>query len=334
MNFLKDILTIDSPSSFTMHVTERLKKEAKTLAVRFDSTKKGMGYITLAGKSNKKSIGISAHVDTLGLMVKGIKDNGRLNILKIGGMVYPSLDSELCRIYTRDGKIYNGTIFCTTPSEHVYHEANLNIRDVSTLEVILDERVNSKEEVKAIGIDHGDIIAIDTKTVITENGYIKSRFLDNKLAVALAFSIIKYYKDNNIIPKYTTTFMFPTFEEVGNGLSFLPKEFDEIIAIDMGCIGKELVGNEYSVSICAKDDSGPYDYELTTRLINLAKQNKLSYAVDVYTSYKSDVSATKVAGNDIKGALIGPGVFASHGYERSHYESIENTAKLLIQYLS
>lgn len=332
LKILKEILEIDSPTGYTHNIIKKLKSYANELGYAFEVTKKGMGVLSIDGMEMNLTIGISAHVDTLGLMVKAIKDNGRLQLIKIGGMVYPSLDSECCKIYTRDEKVYSGTIFSTIPSEHVYPESNTSVRDANTLEILLDEDVNSKEDVVKLGIENGDIIAIDTKIQVKENGYIKSRFLDDKLAVASLFGILKYWNDNNMKPRCNVKFLFSNYEEVGNGMSYLPYEFDEIIAVDMGCIGNELTGNERSVSICAKDASGPYDYELTTKLVKIAKENNIRYALDVYTSYKSDVSAAKIAGNDFKGALIGPGVFASHGYERSHYEAVENTMKLIIEY--
>lgn len=333
LGVLKELLKIDSPTGFTSQIVNKIKDYAIDMNYEFSLTNKGMPIITIPGKDTKKTLGIATHIDTLGLMIRSIKDNGRLRITRIGGMVYPSLDSELCRIYTRDGRVYNGTIFSTTPSEHVYKDANTNVRNEDTLEVILDEIVNDKQDVINLGINNGDFIAIDPKTVITENGFIKSRFLDNKLSASIIFGIMKYLKDNQITPEKNISFIFSVQEEVGHGMSYVPMEMTEIIAVDMGCIGQNLSCTEMDVSICAKDASGPYDYNLTTKLINISKSLKLNHVVDIYPYYSSDISAAYRGGNDIKGALIGPGIFASHGYERSHYSAVENTAKLIINYI-
>jgi putative aminopeptidase FrvX len=174
-------------------------------------------------------------------------------------------------------------------------------------------------------------VAIDTKTTITDKEFIKSRFLDDKVGVAAIFGVLKELSKQPL--KYSTYFIVTTYEEVGFGNSAIPQDITELLGIDMGCIGLDLAGSEHSVSICAKDSSGPYDYNLTSRLVELAKENQLSYALDVYPFYGSDVSAALRGGNDIKGALIGPGLHASHGMERTHYQSLDNTMKLIMAYL-
>jgi len=202
------------------------------------------------------------------------------------------------------------------------------------MHVKLDAETKSKEETKNLDILPGDFICFDTKTVFTDTGFLKSRFLDDKMSVSIILTLLKHFKDENITPDHNLVIIFSTYEEVGHGMSHLPCEFDEFVAVDMGCIGDDLSCTEYDVSICAKDSSGPYDYELTTRLINLAKGANLNFAVDIYPMYGSDVSAAFRGGHDMKGALIGPGVAASHGMERSHLKAAENTFKLLHLYLA
>lgn len=334
LDLLKDILSTDSPSGFTHHVMDKIENYTLNLGYAFSKTQKGNGIIEILGEDSSKTIGISAHVDTLGAMVRSIKSDGRLAFTKVGGPILATLDSELCKIYTRDGKIYSGTFFSTTPAIHVYQEASTAPRQEETMEVILDEIVKSKEDTQKLGIANGDYICIDPKTVITENGFIKSRFLDDKLSVAIIFGVLKYFKDHNILPKYNIKVLISTFEEVGHGMAYIPNDITEMLAVDMGCIGKDLTCSEYDVSICAKDSSGPYDYEMTSKLVNLAKENNIQYAIDIYPSYSSDASAALRGGNNIKAALIGSGVFASHGYERSHYQGVENSMKLLTLYLT
>jgi len=336
-NYFKDtlleILAIDSPSGYTAKVVKKLKSYVDDMGYENYLTNKGNLVVKIPGK-NKKTVGISAHVDTLGLVVRGYKSDGTLSISQVGAPIMPTLDGEYCKIYTRWDDMYTGTILSNAPAIHVYDDATDMKRETKNMHVKLDEEVKTEEDVKKLGILPGDFICYDPKAVITENGFIKSRFLDDKLSAAIILSVLKYLNDNNITPAHNLMAVFSTNEEVGHGLSHLPIETAEFVAVDMGCIGDDLSCSEYDVSICAKDSSGPYDYELTTRLINLAKDAGLSYAVDIYPRYSSDVSAARYAGHDTKGALIGPGVAASHGMERSHIKAAENAWKLLYLYLT
>jgi len=330
---LLEILAIDSPSGYTSKVVTKLKSYVDTMGYENLVTNKGNLVVKVPGKS-KKTVGISAHVDTLGLVVRGCKPDGTLSFSQVGGPIMPTLDGEYCKLYTRWGDMYTGTILSNSPAVHVYEDATDLAREAKNMHVKLDEEVKTLDDVKALGILPGDFICYDPKAIITEKGFIKSRFLDDKLSAAIILSVLKYFKDNNITPAHNLCAVFSVDEEVGHGLSHLPCETSEFVAVDMGCIGDDLSCTEYDVSICAKDSSGPYDYELTTRLINLAKEAELSYAVDIYPRYSSDVSAARYAGYDIKGALIGPGVAASHGMERSHMKAVENAWKLLYLYLT
>lgn len=328
----KEILQTDSPTGFTNTVMIKIQKFAEDLGYTFERTNKGNGIITINGGSGK-IVGLCAHVDTLGLMVRSIKANGTLAITKIGGPTLPTLDSEYCKVYTRDGKVYTGTVLSNSPAIHVHKEASTAARNEETMHVRLDCVVQSKDDVEKLGISNGDFICIDTKTEITETDFIKSRFLDDKLSIGAIFGVLKYLKDNKINPKHTVKILISTYEEVGHGMAHLPEGISELLAVDMGCIGEDLSCTEHDVSICAKDSSGPYDYELTNKLIQLAKENNLKYAVDIYPFYGSDVSASLRAGHDVRGGLIGPGVSASHGMERSHYESVYNTMMLISLYI-
>jgi len=332
-DILLQILAIDSPSGYTEKAVEQLKAYVDELGYENYLTNKGNLVISIPGSGNK-TVGISAHVDTLGLVVRGYKSDGTLSFSQVGGAILPTLDGEYCKVYTRWGKVYSGTILCNATASHVYDDASDMKRDAKNMHVKLDEEVKSADDVKNLGILPGDFICYDPKAVITETGFIKSRFLDDKLSVAILLAALKHFKDSGISPAQNVCAVFTTYEEVGHGLSHLPCNVDEFLALDMGCIGDDLTCTEYDVSICSKDSSGPYDYGLTTRLIKLAKDAGLSYAVDIYPQYGSDVSAARRAGYDIKGALIGPGVAASHGMERSHIKAAENAWKLLLLYLT
>lgn len=329
-NTIKELLEVDSPSGFTNNIRKKLKEIILNLGYKFEETKKGNIIVKAKGKENK-NIGLSAHVDTLGLMVTSINSNGTLNFLPVGGPIIPSLDSEYCKIYTRDNKVYTGTILSTSESVHVYQDAQTKPRTPENMVVRIDEKVRNKNDVLNLGINNGDFICYNPKVEII-NDFVKSRFLDDKASAGILITLLKYLKENKIIPNSNLIFIFSTYEEVGHGTCNIP-ELDEFLAVDMGCVGKDLDGNEYAVSICAKDSFSPYDYDLTTKLINLAKDHGINYVIDVFPKYSSDVSAGLRGGNDFKGALIGPGVHASHGMERTHLEGLINTFNLLIEYI-
>ena len=330
LSLAEEILKIPSPSGYTKAIIERIQEEAKSFGLAYQKTKKGNLIITVNGET-EKTLGLSVHVDTLGAMVRSIQSDGTLKFTNIGGPSWPTMDGEYCTIRTRDGLDFSGTFLSTSPAVHVYKDAGTKSRDPENMIVRIDEVVKSKDDVLKLGIEVGNYIFFDPKTTITKSGFVKSRFLDDKINVASVFGLIKYYQDHKMMPKQTLKIIISTYEEVGHGAAFIP-ELDEMIAIDMGCIGDDLSCTEYDVSICAKDSSGPYDYDLTSQFAALAKEHKLNYAVDIYPYYGSDVSAALRGGNDLKGGLIGPGVHASHGMERTHYDAIENTIKLLILY--
>ncbi len=329
----KEIMAIDSPSGYCHNVISFLGEKVKELGFGYEVTNKGCAIITVEGKDDSMTVGLSAHVDTLGLMVRSIAGNGEINFTNIGGPLMATLDGEYCRIHTRDGKTYTGTIISKSPAVHVHPDASSRGRDADNMVVRLDEVVKSKEDVVKLGIETGNFICYDTKTVITESGFVKSRFLDDKISVVCLMTVLKAMKDSGKKPAFTTKMVITAFEEIGHGASYIPSDIKEFLAVDMGCIGLDLACTEQDVSICVKDSGGPYNYELTNRLIALAKEHKLSYAADIYPRYGSDVGAALRAGYDIKGALIGTGVHASHGMERTHLNGIYNTIKLIMLYL-
>lgn len=331
LELAKEILMIPSPSGYPIKIIPRILDEATKYGLKSEKTKKGNLIITYPGKSDY-TVGLSVHVDTLGAMVRSISGTGEIKFTTIGGPIWPTLDGEYCTIRTRDDKDYTGTFLSTSPAAHVFKDASSKKRDPENMYVRLDEVIKTKEDVQKLGIEVGNYIFIDPKTTITSSGFVKSRFLDDKINVASIFGLIRYFKENNITPKHTLKIIISTYEEVGHGASYIP-ELDEMIAVDMGCIGDDLTCTEFDVSICPKDSSGPYDYNLTNELIRVAKENEISHAVDIYPYYGSDVSAAIRGGNDIRGGLMGPGVHASHGMERTHIEGIEATIKLLINYL-
>ena len=334
LNTVKKILEFNSPTGFCFEIMDYIKDIVESFGYEFETTNKGCGVITVKGKKDDKVVGLSAHVDTLGAMVRSITSEGNLRFTSLGGPILPTLDGEYCKIRTRSGKTYTGTFLSESSAEHVFDYSSTRKRDEKNMVVRIDELVYSKEDVEKLDICSGDFIFIDTKTTITESGFIKSRFIDDKGSVSALIGLLEAMSRQKIVPSYTTKIIISTYEEVGHGASYIPQDITEIIAVDMGCIGDDLGCTEEMVSICAKDSGGPYDFNMTTDLINLAKDNNIGYAVDIYPRYGSDVGAALRGGNNIRGALIGPGVNASHGMERTHYSAIENTMKLLYLYLT
>lgn len=332
-NISEKVFNCDSPSGYNLNMINLLKSYLDEYGYSYKVHNKGTIEVFIKGKDSSKIVATSAHSDTLGLMVRSIKSNGNLSLTKIGGPIIPTLDGEYCKIVTRDNKVYSGTILSTSPAAHVYKDSEGKVRDIDNIELRLDEIVKCQEDVKKLGINNGDYVFIDPKFQITESGFLKTRFIDDKASVVILLMLLKYCHENKIEFKYDTKVYFVFYEEVGHGASAISEDVSEFVTIDMGCIGLDLAGNEYAVSICAKDSGGPYDYELTTRLINLAKENNINYIVDIFPYYSSDVTAAYRSGKDFKGALIGTGVSASHGMERTHIQGIEATLKLIYRYL-
>lgn len=326
------LLAIDSPSGFTEKVTDYLCEEYKRLGYKPVKTKKGGVLVEIGGKDN--AVLTMAHVDTLGGMVAEIKSNGRLRLTKVGGLNANNIETENCRIYTLDGKVYEGTVQLTDASIHVNGDYQRSERTFDSVEVLLDEKVSSREDVKALGIENGSFVCMDPRTRITESGYIKSRFLDDKLSAAILLGLARAVREDAWKLNRKVSLLFTVYEEVGHGGSVVPDDTEEMISVDMGCVGSDLGCTERMVSICAKDSGGPYNYDLITALSNLAKEKKLDYAIDIYPHYGSDVETTLRAGYDIRHGLIGPGVYASHNYERSHMDGVHNTFELLKAYIT
>ena len=295
---------------------------------------KGGVMVDLGGVEQDNALLLEAHADTLGAMVAEIKSSGRIRITNLGGMRAENGETENVRVYTREGKVYEGTLQLINASVHVNGEYGSTKRSFDTTEILLDEDVKSAEDVRALGIEVGDMVCFEPRTRVTASGYIKSRFLDDKLSVGILLGFAKYLRDSGATPARQTYAHVTVYEEVGHGGSAsVPAGVSEAISVDMGCVGEGVQCTERQVSICAKDSGGPYSYDVVGALIAAAKKAEADYAVDVYPYYGSDVEATLRAGHDIRHGLIGPGVYASHGYERSHIDGVHNTLKLLAAYL-
>ncbi len=328
------LLSIDSPSGFTASAARWVKEAFESLGFAAHITQKGGVIADLGGQDSENGILLAAHTDTLGAMVALVKGNGRLKLTGLGGMNPNNAETENVRVYTRSGAVIEGTCQLSNASVHVNGDYSSAKRSWDTVEIVLDEPVTSAADTRKLGIEVGDIVCFDPRTKRTASGYLKSRFLDDKLSVGILLGLAKYIAEEKVSLPRRTWVHVTVYEEVGHGGSgSLPAGVTEAISVDMGCVGDGLQCTERQVSICAKDSGGPYSYEVTGKLIDAAKKTGADYAVDIYPFYGSDVEATLRAGFDIRHGLIGPGVYASHGYERSHMDGVENTLKVLKGYL-
>ncbi|MGG1290558.1 M42 family metallopeptidase [Bacillus smithii] len=334
MKLIQELVSIPSPTGYTENIIRYVESLLKDTTFETKKTRKGGLLVTVPGKDSSKHRFVTAHVDTLGAMVKEIKKDGRLKLTMIGGFRWNSVEGEYCCIHTDSGSVYTGTILMHQQSVHVYKEAGEAKRNDENIEVRIDEKVKSANDVQSLGIQVGDFVSFDPRVEMTASGFIKSRHLDDKAGAAILIQTLRrIQKEERILP-YTTHFLFSNNEEIGyGGNSNIPEETVEYLAVDMGAIGDGQSSDEYSVSICAKDSSGPYHYGLRKHLVQLAKEHQIQYKVDIYPFYGSDASAAMRAGRDLVHGLIGPGIDSSHAFERTHQKAIENTEKLLYVYL-
>ncbi|WP_419465885.1 M42 family metallopeptidase [Bacillus spongiae] len=334
ISLIQKLVSIPSPSGYTEEVIAFVERYLESAPVTLTRNRKGGLIATLKGENDEKHRMLTAHVDTLGAMVKEVKGNGRLKLSMIGGFNWSSVEGEYCSIHTSTGKTFTGTILMHQTSVHVYKDAREAKRDENNIEVRIDEQVLNAEETRELGIEVGDFVSFDPRVQVTNSGYIKSRHLDDKASVAILLNLIKTLSEQNVSLPYTTHFLISNNEEIGyGGNSNIPEETVEYLAVDMGALGDGQSSDEYTVSICAKDSGGPYHFGLRQKLIQLAKDNDVQFKVDIYPYYGSDATAAIRAGHDIVHGLIGPGIEASHAFERTHRSSIEQTEKLLYHYL-
>jgi putative aminopeptidase FrvX len=331
VNTLRRLVSIPSPTGFSDKAAEFIKSELVDLGYSPILTNRGNVLCSLGGSGS--GLILAAHFDTLGAMVRSIKSNGRIRITKIGGLSLGSVEAENCRVFTYDGKTYTGTLQMNNPSAHVAgSELQEGKRTEESMEVVLDYKTMSADDTKSLGIETGNFIAFDPRFTETETGYVKSRFLDDKAGCAILLTLARYLKEMDISLNRESWLLFTCHEEVGTGAASGLPEADEFLSVDMGCIGDDLSCDETMVSICVKDSGGPYDLGIVSKLVRIAKNENISYACDVYPYYGSDANAAVRAGYHMRHGCIGPGIYASHGYERGHRDGFENTLKLIIGY--
>lgn len=335
LDFLTGLLNTPSPTGYT---DEAIRYTENALAafqqLRLERTRKGALLVTWPGERSDHPRALTAHIDTLGAMVKEIKSNGRLRMTQLGGYPWNAVEGEGCTVITLEGKKIRGSILIQAASSHVHGAKTSSMaRDAETLEIRLDERTASEEETRNLGINVGDYVAFDPRVEIT-NGFVRSRHLDDKACVACLAAAAQSMHDAGLKPQQTTYFLFSNFEEVGHGASSgFPGDVGELVVVDMAAVGEGQTSDEFHATVCVKDSGGPYHHGLSTQLRRLAEENKIPHKVDIYPYYSSDGGALLRTGADLKVALIGPGVDASHNYERTHIEALTATTQWILAYL-
>jgi len=340
VEFLVGLLETPSPTGYHEEAMRYVRERMDGLSLEglaLSETNKGALICTWPGERDDAPRAVSAHVDTLGAMVRQLKPNGRLLMTQIGGYAWQSVEGEnVTVISVSSGNRHTGTVQTVTPSVHTSEDADKGKREDERMEVRLDARASTREETAALGIEVGDLIAFAPRVTVTPTGYVKSRHLDDKAGVAVIYGALMTMRDLGLRPAQTTSFFISNYEEVGHGASAgVPAAAQELLVIDMAAAttGEHQNSDEYSVGICAKDSSGPYDLGVRQKLTRLCREHQIPHRVDTFPHYGSDGSALLRAGGDVRVGLIGPGVDASHAYERTHRDSLDATISLLIRYL-
>ncbi|MDD2205734.1 MAG: M42 family metallopeptidase [Aminobacterium sp.] len=334
-SLMLELLSIPSVGGDCEEAMARVEEEFNRFNISVSRTNKGALIGTMKGTDDDHHVLIASHVDTLGAIVREIKSNGRLKMLQIGGFAWNSVEGENVLVRTMDGTEYSGSILPYKASIHGFSDEVRDMkRDDDSMELRLDELVKTKEDVLNLGIHVGDLIFFQPRAVITSSGFVKSRHLDDKACVALMFGAIKSLCDEGKMPSRTTHFYVTNYEEMGHGISRIPEKVTEFAALDIGIVTEASASEETAVTILAKDSRTPYDLSFRKRLVALAEKYGIDYRVDVHYRYGSDASIAAIAGFDVNFACFGPGVDATHHYERTHVKAIEETAKLLTAYIS
>ena len=335
VEFLVKLLNLPSPTGFAEEAVAFVEKEFSAFPqLKLTRTRKGALVATWNGKRSDSPRALTAHVDTLGAMVKEIKPNGRLQLSRIGGLILNGVETEGCWVHTSKGERVRGSYMLNMASGHVYGaKVNETTRTEDAMEVRLDARVSNPKEVQDLGIGVGDFVSFDPRVEVT-NGFIRSRHLDDKACVAALATAIKTLTETGQSPARTVTFLISNYEEVGHGAAAgIPSDVHELVTVDMAAVGEGQESDEFHATLCVKDSGGPYHHGLSNKLRLIADENGIPFKTDIYPFYGSDGEAFWRAGGDVAVALIGPGVDASHNYERTHTDALVATTNWIMAYL-
>jgi putative aminopeptidase FrvX len=335
LNFLTGLLNTPSPTGYTQAAIDYTRQALSAFPeLQLSQTRKGALVAAWPGRLSETPRALTAHVDTLGAMVKEIKSNARLKLTKLGGFAWNTVEGEGCTVFTRTGERVRGSILLEKASGHVFGaQVNDLKREDENMEVRLDARLVTRADVRALGVNVGDFVAFDPRLELV-NGFIRSRHLDDKGCVACLAAAVKALHDADLQPAQNTTLLISNYEEVGHGAATgFPAGLAELVCVDMAAVGEGQTSDEFHATLCLKDSGGPYHHGLSQRLRHLAEQNNIPYQVDIYPYYGSDGEALWRAGGDVAVALIGPGVDASHNYERTHQDALLATTNWVMAYL-
>ncbi|MCX7852796.1 MAG: M42 family metallopeptidase [Anaerolineae bacterium] len=328
------LLALPSPTGRAEPVLSHLETALRELGLEPQRTSKGVLTAAWPGEEDGIRRGLAAHVDTLGAMVKRIRPNGRLVLARLGGFDWSSVEGEGCQVFTQSGEAIRGSVLPVRASKHIYGPASEGEKGDEAMEVRLDERVSTAWDVRDLGIEVGDFVAFDPRPEVSPAGFVRSRYLDNKACVACLLAAIRAVQRAGLRPRQGVWLHFGEYEEVGHGgASGFPAGLEELVVLDIGPVGEGQNADEYRVVLCAKDSNGPYHPALTGRLRHLALSEGIPFCVDIYPFYGSDGGAYWHAGGDARIALIGPGVDATHHYERTHREALLATTRLIAAYV-
>lgn len=330
---LQELIETPSVVGYYPCIHQLLEELVEPYGLTVDYDRRHTAYVKISGQNPEKTVCLGAHFDTIGMVVRSIEENGWLSVRNLGGLNFHSLEGENVLVHTRFNGDYTGMVICKSHSVHVFDDARELERDFPNMKILIDEDVHDKTSVEALGIRPGDLISVDPKFVLTDTGYIKSRHIDDKASAAVLIECIRILVENGLQPKNNIWFAFPIYEEIGLGGAYVPDEVEEYLALDIGLIGHEQSGDEKKVSISGADRIAPYDWDLTSRLIELAEENDIDYVTDIYYRYGSDATAALNGGNNIVPATIGMGTMNSHGHERTHIDGIVETLKLSMAYI-
>ncbi|HEX8990677.1 MAG TPA: M42 family metallopeptidase [Anaerolineales bacterium] len=335
LDFLVRLLNTPSPTGLAEPAIEQVEQELSAYpALTLGRTRKGALVAKWPVDGSNCPRGLTAHVDTLGAMVKEIKPDGRLSISRIGGLQLNAVETEGCWVFTSRGGKLRGSLLVDTASAHVHGpKATETPRSEEHMEIRLDARTTSAKETRSLDVAAGDFVAFDPRVEVT-NGFVRSRFLDDKACVATIVAAIKALHEAGLRPKETTYFLISNYEEVGHGAAAgIPEEVQELLTVDMAAVGTGQESDEFHVTLCLKDSGGPYHHGLSNKLRELAERNAIPFKTDIYPFYASDGEAFWRAGGDVAVALIGPWVDASHNYERTHMDALVATTQWILAYL-
>ena len=330
---LKELLALPSPTGYTDSIVRYVSTELEKLGLTLQLTRRGAIRAIRSGKRRRGARAFVSHLDTLGAQVKGLKDNGRLALVPIGHWSARFAEGARATVFTEKGG-YRGTILPLKASGHTFNEEiDTTPFGWPNVEMRVDALARDKPDLDRLGIEVGDIIAIDPQPEFLENGFIVSRHLDNKAGVAVMLAALKAMQEKKAVTPVDIHWLFTIAEEVGVGASsILTDDVVSIVAVDNGTTAPGQNSDEFGVTVCMADQTGPFDYHLTKKLVELCRANEIRYQKDVFRHYRSDSASAIEAGADVRTALITFGVDASHGYERIHMHALRSLAELITAY--